>query len=68
MTFCWLNLLDAYNFNIETVAYIHAYLKNRKQCVIINGTQSYVSIVTHRSVLGPILYNLFLMTSFNSFY
>ena len=68
MTFCWLNLLDAYNFNIETVAYIHAYLKNRKQCVIINGTQSYVSSVTHRSVLGPILYNLFLMTSFNSFY
>ena len=55
MTFCWVNLRDAYNFNRDTVAYIYTYLKNRKQCVKISGTQSYVSSVTHRSVLDPIL-------------
>ena len=68
MTFCWVNLRDAYNFNRDTVAYIYTYLKNRKHCVKINGTQSYVSSVTHRSVLDLILYNLYLKTSFNSFY
>ena len=34
--------LDAYGFNRDTVAYIYSYLKNRKQCVRINGTQSYL--------------------------
>ena len=55
--------LDAYGFNIDTVAYIYSYLKNRKQCVKINGTQSYlgdiISGVPQGSILGPILYNLF---------
>ena len=59
---------DAYGFNRDTVAYIYSYLKNRKQCVRINGVQSYpgyiISGVPQRSILGSILYNLF----FNDFY
>ena len=60
--------LDAYGFNRDTVAYIYLYLKNRKQHVRINGTQSYlgdvISGVPQGSILGPILYNLF----FNGFF
>ena len=61
--------LDAYSFNRDIVAYIaYSYLKNRKQCVRINGTQSYlgdiISGVLQRSILGPILHNLF----FNDFF
>ena len=43
-------------------------MKNRKECVRINSTQSYlgdiISGVPHGSILGPILYNLF----FNDFF
>ena len=60
--------LDAYCFNRDTVAYIYSYLKNRKQCVKINGTQSYlgdiISGVPQGSILGLILYNSF----FNDFF
>ena len=60
--------LDAYSFNRDTVAYIYSYLKNRKQFVRINGTQSYfgdiISGVTQGLILGPVLYNLF----FNDFF
>ena len=56
--------LDAYGFNRDTVAYIYSYLKNRKQCVGINGNQIYfgdiISGVPQRSMLCPITYNLFL--------
>ena len=63
----WLNplvpKLDAYGFNRDTVAYIYLYLKNRKQFVKINGTQSYfgdiISGVPQGLILGPILYTLF---------
>ena len=34
--------LHAYGFNRDTVAYIYPCLKNRKQCVRINGTQRYL--------------------------
>ena len=61
--------LDACGFNRDTVAYIYSYLKNRKQCVRMNGTQIYpgdiISGVRQGSILGPILYiSCFLMTSF----
>ena len=59
---------DAYGFSRDSVAYIYSYLKNRKQCVRINGTQSYLwhvsSGVPQGSILDPILYNLF----FNDFF
>ena len=55
--------LDAYGFNRDTVAYIYSYLKNKKQYVRINGTQSYlgdiISGVPQGSILGTILFNLF---------
>ena len=38
----WVAKRDAYGFSRDTVAYIYSYLKNRKQCVRINGTQSYL--------------------------
>ena len=54
--------LDGYGFSSATVTYIYSFLKNRKQCVRINGTQSYlgdiISGVPWGSVLTPILYNV----------
>ena len=60
--------LDAYGFNRHTIAYIYSYLKNRKKCVRINGTQSYlgdiISDIPQGSILSPILYYLFLKDLF----
>ena len=59
---CIASQLTGY-FSKDTVAYIYSYLKIRNQCVRINGTQGYlrdiISDVIQRSILGPILYNLF---------
>ena len=53
---------DGYGFNRATVAYIYSFPKNRKQCVRINGTQSYfgniISGVLQGSILSPILYSV----------
>ena len=56
--------LDAYRF---IVAYIYSYLKKRKQCVIINGTQSYLEDISSGVLQGSILAPIS-MTSFISFY
>ena len=60
--------LDAYGFNRDTVAYIYSHLKNRKLCIRINGTQSYLGYIIsgapQGSILGPVLYKLF----FNNFF
>lgn len=56
--------LAAYNFDIKTLRLLYSYLKGRKQAVKINGMLSdlleILSGVPQGSILGPILFNLFL--------
>ena len=56
--------LDAYGFGRDIVEYVYSYLENRKQCVKINNTKSdfkyILSGVPQGSIVGPILFNLFL--------
>ena len=55
--------LHAYGFNKKALTFLYSYLKRRKQSVKINDTESLFQILLSRvpqgSILGPILFNLF---------
>ena len=55
--------LHAYGFNKKALTFLYSYLKRRKQSAKINDTESFFQIllsgVPQRSILGPILCNLF---------
>ena len=56
--------LHAYGFNRKVLTFLYLYLKRRKQSVKINDTESIfqilLSAVSQGSILGPILFNLFI--------
>ena len=56
--------LHAYSFNKKVLVFLYSFLKLRKQSVKINDTESFFQIllsgVNHGSILGPILFNLFI--------
>ena len=56
--------MHAYRFSIDAVTFFYSYLRRRKQNVRINNTHSVFQIllsgVTQGSILGPLLFNIFI--------
>ena len=56
--------LHAYGFNKKALIFLYSYLKRTKQSVKTNDPESFFQIllsgVTHGSILGPILFSLFI--------
>ena len=56
--------LHAYGFSFQTLTFLNSYLRDRKQCVIINNICSnflkILSGIPQGSILGPLLFDIFL--------